>query len=182
MNDIVGKKLEAMRTQAVLPFIKGRMLDIGCGMNRLVAAYGNGVGIDIHDWGSVDYVVENSAKLPFDTTSFDTVTIIAALNHIPNREDVLTECRRLLKSEGRLIVTMITPKISKVWHFLRAPWDADQHERGMTEGEVFGFTSDQLVGLVCSQGFTLLFRKSFMFWLNSIYVFKKTKISSNLLG
>jgi ubiquinone/menaquinone biosynthesis C-methylase UbiE len=36
--------------------------------------------------GSVDYVVENSAKLPFDDASFDTVTIIAALNHIPNRK------------------------------------------------------------------------------------------------
>ncbi len=174
MNDIIGRKLEIMRIKAVLPFITGRLLDIGCGMNRLVKAYGNGVGIDIHDWGSVDYVVKNSAKLPFDDAVFDTVTIIAALNHIPNKEDVLTECRRLLKLDGRVIVTMITPKISEAWHLMRSPWDADQRERGMAAGETFGFTSEHLIKLVCSQGFTLSVHKRFMLWLNSIYVFKKT--------
>jgi SAM-dependent methyltransferase len=174
VNDIVGRKLEAIRVRAVLPFIRGRLLDIGCGMNRLANAYGNGVGVDVHNWGSVDHVVENSAILPFADASFDTVTIVAALNHIPNREEVLTECRRLLKSDGRIVVTMITPKISTVWHFFRLPWDADQRERGMAEGEVFGFTAKQLVGLARRRGFTLSIRKRFMLGLNSIYVFQKS--------
>ena len=132
------------------------------------------IGVDVHDWGSVDYIVEDSAKLPFDDASFDTVTIIAALNHIPNREDVLTECGRLLKTNGRIIVTMITPRISAMWHALRSPWDADQRERGMTEGEIFGFTSEQLVG-TCAAGMDLhsSTRKRFMLWLNSVYVFEK---------
>jgi hypothetical protein len=69
---------------------------------------------------------------------------------------------------------MITPKISAVWHLLRWPWDADQRERGMTEGEIFGFTSDQLVELARRHGFTLLDRKRFMLRLNSIYVFQKS--------
>jgi len=174
MNDIVGSKLATIRIQAVLPFVRGRLLDIGCGMNKLTKAYGNGVGVDVHDWGSVDYVVESSAEIPFDDASFDTVTIIAALNHIPNREDVLTECGRLLKADGRMIVTMITPRISAVWHLLRRPWDADQRERGMARGEIFGFTSQQMVELARSHGFTLLERKRFMLWMNSIYVFQKT--------
>lgn len=173
MNDCVGRKLEAMRIQTVLPFIKGRLLDIGCGMNRLVRTYGNGVGVDVHNWGNVDYVVEDSAKLPFDAASFDTVTIIAALNHIPNREEVLKECGRVLKPDGRLVITMITPRVSALWHLLRAPWDADQQERGMVEGEVYGFTAKQLIGLAQAQGFTLLTREKFMLQLNSIYLFQK---------
>jgi SAM-dependent methyltransferase len=174
MNDVVGKRLAAMRIRAVLPFIRGSLLDIGCGMNRLTRAYGNGVGVDVYDWGTVDCVVENSAKLPFDDGSFDTVTIIAALNHIPNREDVLTECRRLLKPSGRVIMTMITPKISRVWHLLRSPWDSDQRKRGMAKGEIFGLTSRQLVELARSRGFRLLERKRFMLGLNSVYVFQPT--------
>lgn len=159
---------------AVLPFIQGRLLDIGCGMNRLVRSYGNGVGVDIHDWNGVDCVVENSASLPFPDASFDTITIVAALNHIPNRAEVLAECSRLLRSDGRIIITMVTPKISAIWHFLRSPWDADQRERGMKEGEVFGFTAEQLVGLVSQQGFALLTRKRFMMRLNTVYVFQKS--------
>jgi SAM-dependent methyltransferase len=174
VNDIVGKKLEALRIRAVLPFIRGRLLDIGCGMNTLVKAYGNGIGVDVYDWGSVDYVVENSAVIPFADASFDTITIVAALNHMPNREEVLAESRRLLTADGRIIVTMITPKVSAAWHFLRSPWDADQQERGMAAGETFGFTAKQLVGLVSRQGFTLATRKRFMLRLNSLYVFKKS--------
>ena len=73
--------------------------------------------------------------------SFDTVTIIAALNHIPNRAAVINECRRVLRPGGRVVITMLTPRTSRVWHWLRAPWDADQRERGMQPGEVFGFTT-----------------------------------------
>jgi 2-polyprenyl-3-methyl-5-hydroxy-6-metoxy-1,4-benzoquinol methylase len=163
-----------MRIGAVLPFVKGKLLDVGCGMNRLVKAHGNGVGVDVHDWGKVDYVVENSAKLPFDDATFDTVTIIAALNHIANREEVLRECKRLLKPGGRLIITMITPRVSEIWHLLRSPWDADQRERGMAEGEVYGFTTKRLTALVSAQGFSLLVQKRFMLGLNSIYVFQNS--------
>ena len=174
MKDIVGRKLMTMRIQAVMPLIRGRLLDIGCGTNKLARAYGSGVGVDVYDWGGVDYVVEDSARLPFQDASFDTVTIIAALNHISNREEVLTECKRLLTSDGRLIITMISPRISAVWHSLRSPWDADQRERGMTEGEVFGFTSEQLIELARGRGFRLVDQKRFMLWLNSIYIFKKS--------
>ena len=41
-------------------------------------------------------------------------------------------------------ITMLTPRTSRIWHWLRAPWDADQRERGMQPGEVYGFTSAQL--------------------------------------
>ena len=74
--------------------IEGYLLDIGCGTNELVKKYqGKGIGVDVYQWGEVDVVVENTANLSFDEQTFDTVTIIAALNHIPNREEVLMETR-----------------------------------------------------------------------------------------
>lgn len=173
MKDVLGKFLVRWRVRAVLPYLRGRLLDIGCGTNELVRSYGSGVGVDVYQWGTVDLVVENSADLPFDDESFDTVTIIAALNHIPNRREVLKEAHRLLRMNGTIIVTMIPPRLSKVWHFSRRPWDVDQKERGMVHGEVFGFTRDEVRGLLEEAGFDVIVEKAFMFYINCVMVARK---------
>ncbi len=178
MNDPLGKMLANWRIRMVLPHIRGRLLDIGCGANRLVRRYGNGVGCDVHDWGDVDHVVEDTAKLPFDDASFDTVTIIAALNHIPNRLDVLREARRVLRPGGRIILTMIPPTISTVWHTLRRPWDDDQTERGMKEGEVYGLTRRQVEDLLREAGLAVRVSRAFMFGVNRLTVAEKAAGSS----
>lgn len=171
MHDALGEALAIRRVKAVLPYIRGRLLDVGCGSNRLVRYYANGVGIDVHPWPGADLVVADTAALQWEPASFDTVTIIAALNHIPNRSAVLDECRRVLRPGGRVVITMLTPRTSRIWHWLRAPWDADQRERGMKPGEVYGFTSAQLVDLFARAGFILLSERRFMLGLNRVYVF-----------
>lgn len=173
MKDPLGIFLMNWRISAVLPFIKGKLLDIGCGTNQLVRRYGNGTGVDVYPWENIDLLVEDTSKLPFKAETFDTITIIAALNHIPNRQDVLREVFRLLKNDGILIITMINPRISKIWHFLRSPWDADQNERGMKEGEVYGFTRQELNTLLNSSNFQIIFEKPFMLHLNLVTCVKK---------
>lgn len=158
----------------MLPHIRGRLLDVGCGTNELVKAYGGGVGADVYQWGSVDLVVEDSARLPVASGSFDTVTIIAALNHIPNRVEVLSEAHRVLKADGRIILTMVPPAISRIWHAVRQPWDADQHERGMKEGEVCGMTMTEIRRLLHVAGFRVLLEERFMFGINRLTVAAKT--------
>ena len=171
MHDALGEALANRRVKAVLPHVTGRLLDIGCGSNRLVRHYANGVGVDVHPWPGADFIVSDTAKLQWEPASFDTVTIIAALNHIPNRVEVLRECRRVLRPGGRVVITMLTPRTSRIWHWLRAPWDADQRERGMQAGEVYGFTSAQLIDMFTHAGFTLLSQQSFMLGFNRVYVF-----------
>jgi SAM-dependent methyltransferase len=171
MHDALGEALAKRRVKAVLPHVSGRLLDVGCGSNRLVRHYANGVGVDVYPWPGADVIVNDTAALQWKSESFDTVTIVAALNHIPNRAAVLNECRRVLKPGGRVIITMLTPRTSRIWHWLRAPWDADQRDRGMQPGEVWGFTSAQLLELFRRAGFTLLSQERFMFGLNRVYVF-----------
>jgi len=155
----------------VFPHIRGRLLDLGCGINVLVGKYKkDSIGVDVYQWGKVDLVVEDSAELPFEDGVFDTVTVIAALNHIRNRAEVLQEVHRVLKCDGRLIITMIPPGVSRVWHILRKHWDADQKERGMGEGEVFGLTLKDIHGLLAGAGFLVLFEKKFMLGVNRITV------------
>lgn len=171
MKDSVGRKLLHWRLKTVLPHVRGKLLDIGCGTNELVGSYsGEGVGVDVYPWDNVDLVVENTADLPFEAASFDTVAIIAALNHIPNRQDVLREAYRVLRPNGQLLVTMIPPTISRVWHTLRKPWDADQSERGMIEGEVYGITPARMRELLNAAGFRVTREIRFMIGLNRLTI------------
>ena len=94
--------LEEERMRAIIPRAQGRLLDIGCGRNMLIKAYrdkgGDGIGIDVHDYGGGGLIVEDSSDLPFPDGSFDTIVFAACLNHIPYRVKVLGEAHRLAKA------------------------------------------------------------------------------------
>ena len=158
------------RIHAVLAHCRGRLLDVGCGEgNPLVRAYdGPGVGVDVHPWPGVDQVCD-TRELPFDDESFDTVTVLAALNHIPDRPAVLRECRRVLTPEGRLLVTMIGPFLGKIRHRL-AWWDSDQRQRRHAPGERVGLSPAEVVSLLDQAGFEVERRVRFVCGLNSLYI------------
>jgi len=175
MKDKIGLFLLKKRIKEILPLIEGKFLDIGCGTNELVRSYsGEGIGIDVYPWENADMVVEDTAKLPFDDKSFDTVTIIAAINHIPNRKEVLIEIHRILKDSGKFIFTDVGATTSQIWHFLRRNSDVDQTERGMKEGEIWGFKGTELNDLISKTNFRIIQKSSFNFGINKIYILKKT--------
>ena len=175
MKDRFGQRLMHWRIAAVLPHLRGRVLDVGCGTNDLLKRYrakakqpraADSVGVDVFDWPGADLLVDDSADLPYDDASFDTVAVVAALNHIPNRAEVLRECRRLLRPGGRIVLTMLPPTLSWAWHQVRRPWDADQTERGMQPGEVWGLSRRQIDLLLTDAGFAPTRRSRFMLGLN----------------
>lgn len=164
---------EDVRTRIVARNARGRLLDVGCGGNRLVREYrargGDGIGVDVYGWPGVDVLVGDSSDLPFESESFDTISFVASLNHIPNRREVLAEAHRLLRPSGRLLVTMLHPAVSRLWH-LYAYWDEDQHERGMGDGEVFSLGSRTVRALLDETGFSIDARVAFSWGLNALYV------------
>ncbi len=166
---------ERHRRAAILKHVRGKLLDIGCGKNRLVRQYGNGTGVDVYNWGDVDIIVKDSSRLPFDDRAFDTISFVACLNHIPNRRDVLSEAHRVLKSNGCILITMIPPRLSAALHKIIAPWDDDQHERGMKPGEVYGLTTGEIAELLQQTGFTLAKHERFLFKLNHLYIGEKNE-------
>ncbi len=164
--------LEEERLNAVLPYIQGRLLDVGAGPNTLVNRYRNGVGVDVYDWGGGVQVVENTSKLPFNPDSFDTVTFVACLNHIPYREAALLEAYRLLNPGGRLIITMINPLLGDFGH---AIWwySEDKHRGGMKEGERGGLWTSHIVAMCDTAGFDLEIHRRFVYGMNNLYIFKR---------
>jgi len=165
--------LEAWRHAKILPLIRGRLLDVGCGFNNLVEAHDSGIGIDVFPWEGIHVLVGSSATLPFPSGSFDTVTIVAALNHIPNRADTLLEIQRVLRSSGRLIVTMIGPRTGIFAHIL---FGRDERTRGgMLRNEEKGMTRQDVMGLLNRCGFTTAQIIPFQLGLNHVFVAVKSE-------
>lgn len=165
--------LEEERICAVIPHIRGRLLDIGAGPNTLVKRYGHSdsIGVDIYDWGGGALVVENSACLPFENASFDTITFVACFNHIPNRTEVIREARRLLRPDGRVIITMINPIFGGFGH--RVWWYSEDKERGgMVEGEVGGMWTSEIIEICRDSGLYLVEHFRFVYRMNNLYIFE----------
>ncbi len=163
--------LEEERIAAVLPHISGYLLDVGCGPNKLVKEYRNGIGVDIFDWGGDAVIVQDTSCLPFEDALFDTATIIAALNHIPNRQDVLSEIKRLIRPGGKLIITMIDPILGGVGHAIW--WYGEDKKRGgMKEGEVGGLWTRDIIQMCSNAGFQLVQESRFLYSMNHLYIFE----------
>lgn len=164
------------RVIMALKHTKGRLLDVGCGANNFVRSYGNGVGVDVAEWEGCDKVIKDAAQLPFADKSFDTVSFLACLNHIPNRNDAVKEAARVLKSDGRIIVTMITPKLGKFIHRLRSRNDPDNQERHINQAdELMGMSHEHTKTILREAGFTKIRQKRFVFGLNNIYIAEREK-------
>lgn len=154
-----------------LKHAKGKLLDIGCGANNFVKSYGNGVGVDVADWKGCDVVIKDAAKLPFKKGEFQTISYLACLNHIPNREESLKDAYRVLGKDGRVLVTMITPRWGKFIHWLRFRNDPDHQERHIDhDHELLGMSSKQVTDLLTVAGFKNVKRKRFVYGLNNLYI------------
>ncbi len=159
------------RVIMALRYAKGRALDVGCGANNFIRSYGNGVGVDVFPWEGCDQVVKDAANLPFKANDFDTVSFLACINHIPNREEALMEASRVLKPDGRLLLTMITPRWGKFIHWIRFRNDPDHKDRHIDhDHELLGMSKKQIETLLKNAGFRLVKRKRFVFGLNNLYV------------
>ena len=123
---ILDKFLRKYRIRMVKPTIEKynncRLLDVGCGWEaKLLKSIENyieyGIGIDFKPpklkterLETVEVLLEK--ELPFENESFDVVTMLAVLEHLSYLEDILKEIYRVLKNDGRLIIT-VPSKIAK---------------------------------------------------------------------
>src|SRR4051812_10051312 len=102
------------------------LLDIACGSGgpalRIVERTGCSlVGVDLHQRAIATanelaaqrnlsqhakfQVADATTPLPFPDATFDAISCIDAINHLPNRPQILSDWARLLKPGGRLLFT-----------------------------------------------------------------------------
>jgi 2-polyprenyl-3-methyl-5-hydroxy-6-metoxy-1,4-benzoquinol methylase len=102
------------------------LLDVACGAGgpalRVAAATGcSVVGIDVHEQAvetantlaaqrglaerALFRTTDATKRLPFSGASFDAITCIDAINHLPDRPRVIAEWTRVLKPGGKMLFT-----------------------------------------------------------------------------
>ena len=102
------------------------LLDVACGSGGPVLRIADRtgcsvVGVDVHEQAVATgnelagqrnltqraefQVADATTSLPFPDASFDAITCIDAINHLPNRPAILADWARLLKPGGRLLFT-----------------------------------------------------------------------------
>jgi SAM-dependent methyltransferase len=173
--------------------IQGYCLDVGCGPENLfikkhLNGYGRGIDNYCHDGLTQENVVEDLSRFPFEAETFDTVTFIACLNHVPKsmRDLELAEAYRCLKSGGNIIVTMGVPLAEILVHQAVRIYDRifqtkqDLDWRGLSEEEHYFLTEKEICTRLDRAGFigTKKIRFGTQWGLNAMYVaWKPTAVS-----
>jgi SAM-dependent methyltransferase len=172
--------LRAERLAVVLDQLNGRCLDIGAQDNLLLHLYRerergansaaaiDSVGVDVVDWGGDCLILPSSDNLPFPDESFDTISFVACLNHIPERRAALLEARRVLKPDGRVLITMINRFVGGISHRLR--WWGEHSQREVHVDEDDGLRHRETIAYLQEAGFVDIESRPFFYGLNRLYL------------
>ena len=166
--------------------VLGYTLDVGCGpYDRFIKQYLDdyGMGIDVHRYDSLgeDQVFADLTRCPFEDGSFDSVTLIATIHHIPRsqRDVELAEIHRVLRPGGNLIVTQAIPLAEILVHRvtrLHARLLGDSYDidllRDMHEEEEYHVKDAELAERMGRAAFRDVTKKSFttQWGLNRLFV------------
>ncbi|MFW9872577.1 MAG: methyltransferase domain-containing protein, partial [Candidatus Thorarchaeota archaeon] len=100
-----------------------KILDLGCGIAKTKGAY----GIDNVNLEGVDLVYNlNKIPYPFDDSSVDTIIMNDVLEHLNKPVDVIQECHRILKEDGKLYIKV-------VYFSHKYAWGDPQHKHAFSE-------------------------------------------------
>jgi SAM-dependent methyltransferase len=122
---IIREEVErSLRALAPPPSGTPSLLDIGCGTGAMLvelAQFGHVQGTEreraaaeyARQRSFADVSVAGSPPLPFETGSFDLVTILDVLEHIDDDVAMVAEIRRLLRPGGRMVATV--PAFPGLW-------------------------------------------------------------------
>lgn len=116
------------RLSATLDFLKEcqfkgnlKILDVGCASGWFISEIAhhyprhNFFGIDIYEraidyakkrYPNISFSCADAHKLPFSQDSFDLVICANVLEHVVNPKQILTEIKRVVKPQGKVIINM----------------------------------------------------------------------------
>lgn len=129
-EELLEPWLRRLRIKRIIPWIPHDAIvcDIGCGFDaqslRLISAgIKKGYGFDkkVRSQRSERLVVQQhdlKDPLPLPDNSVDCVTMIAVLEHLSNVNEIFLEISRIIRPDGRIILTTPSPSSKKILEFL----------------------------------------------------------------
>lgn len=121
------------------PLEEKSILEVGCGDGGIVKAFGERsecIGIDITESrdetgrsmlrkNNIIFLIYDGRRFPFPDNHFDIVCSLATMEHFSDPENVLSEMKRVLRAEGRIIISFAPfyyPLGSHMYRHIFIPW------------------------------------------------------------
>lgn len=172
--------LQSWREAKVRAWVKPgtRLLDIGCHQGEFLEKLGARItasaGLDPvaipRETDRYRILAKPFAEpMDFPDRSFDAITLLATLEHIHDKAPLAREARRLLAREGRLIMTVPSPRVDDIVHALVRLGLAD----GMNMEEHHGFKPADTRAIFEAAGLELEAHEPFQLRLNHLFVFRQ---------
>ncbi len=185
--NFIDKVISWMRLVTVKPFIQSNdeLLDIGCGYQAYLLEHvknkiKKGVGID-YDADETRVIAPQiilkkyafTKKLPFETSSFSKITMLAVIEHIPIPKVAVLfkELARVLKPGGFIIITTPTLFGKYVLEFFAFKLHMISEEEVGDHKKYY--RKEDFEELADLHGLKVVQYKTFQFGGNSVCVFKK---------
>jgi SAM-dependent methyltransferase len=124
-----------------------RVLDVGCGLGEITERFATELGaavqaidvstrmVELTRARGVDAQVGDAEQLPYGDGEFDCVFAGWVLYHIPDLEQALTECARVLRPGGRLVASSyFDNNLSELWDLIEGLGPRDQLSFSHTNG------------------------------------------------
>ncbi len=179
----LDRTLQRQRIRQARRFVPraARVIDIGAFHGELFRALGDRLS---EGWGVEPLLTEVITEAKFTVVpgffpavrpareGWDVITMLAVLEHIPDREQtaLVEACHTLLRDRGRVIITVPSPRVDRILELLRFLRLID----GMSLEEHHGFLPEDTTRLFGAPRFQLAARRSFQFGLNHLFVFEKS--------
>ncbi|MEO6694906.1 MAG: methyltransferase domain-containing protein [Ignavibacteria bacterium] len=124
-STLLKKKLEDIVLKNLDKNKKYKILDYGCGVRPYEYVFrpykSEYIGVDVGNNPHADHNINPEDRLPLNDEEFDLVMSSQVLEHVENVELYLSECNRVLKKGGLLILST-----HGTWQFHSAPVDVQR--------------------------------------------------------
>lgn len=173
---LLSSFLQHQRINAVKKIISGDVLDFGCGNGKLVEniSVRSYLGFD-QDEDAVKIAREDHPKWNFTSQLpvnhyFDTIVMLAVIEHIYKPETILTTLGSMIKENGKIIITTPHPSFNSLYElgariglFSRSAYD--EHEK------LIVFSS--LCEISDKSGLQIVYYRRFLAGANQLFVLSK---------
>jgi 2-polyprenyl-3-methyl-5-hydroxy-6-metoxy-1,4-benzoquinol methylase len=173
VSGILSPWLREKRIEAAYPFLKGKILDVGCGTGFLAKfiTSENYLGVDI-DEESLTIARRKNPSWRFqkeypEGEAFDTILLLAVIEHVNDPVNFLRGLKTLLKTEGHIILTTPHPSMI-VFHHLGSKINIFSKEAHDEHQDVFNFL--KMKNLTSQAQLEIIYYRRFLFGANQLFV------------